>query len=216
MENISIRQERPREYKAVESLTRTAFWNVYTPGCSEHYLLHHLRSHPDFLPQLSLTAHVDGQLAGHIAFTKAYIQEGQNRRPVLCCGPLSVLPQFQRQGIGSALLNHALQQAAKEGFPAVCLYGDPHYYRKWGFQSSEVYDIRTEDNCYAVCLLVKGLRPGILPTLHGCFHAPAYEMDLSGLPEFDKAFPPMEKARRKSQQDFKLLCSLRFPAGDTF
>ena len=64
----TIRTEQPRDFKAVENLTREALWNVYRPGCTEHYVLHCYRSEPDFVPELSLVLEVDGEIIGHVMY----------------------------------------------------------------------------------------------------------------------------------------------------
>ena len=73
MENYSIRVEEERDYSTVESLVRESFWNVYRPGCTEHYVLHHLRSNPDFIPELAFVMEVDGKIIGQNVFVKAQI-----------------------------------------------------------------------------------------------------------------------------------------------
>ncbi len=125
---MDIRLEIPADYRETETLTREAFWNQYVPGCAEHLVLHQLRRHPDFVPALDFVAEEDGRLVGHIAYTRAVIcREGRNSLAVLCLGPVSVLPERQRAGVGSALIRHSLEAARNLGFPAVCLYGDPRY-----------------------------------------------------------------------------------------
>ena len=109
--NISIRLEKEKDYRAVECLTREAFWDLYHPGCSEHFIVHKIRKVTAFVKELSL-----------IACNKDEVFE------VLCMGPVSVLPSFQRKGIGSLLMRHSIEKAKKLGFKAIVLFGDPRYY----------------------------------------------------------------------------------------
>ena len=98
---LTIRNERPEDYAAVEELTRRAFYNVYVPGCTEHYLVHIMRGHRDFLPELDFVAELDGRLIGNIMYTRSWLTDGDgNRREVLTFGPVSILPECQRKGYG--------------------------------------------------------------------------------------------------------------------
>ena len=117
---IEIRPESPNQFREVEALVREAFWNVYTPGCTEHYLLHVMRRSPNFVCELSLVALEDKAIVGQIAFTRAWIacDDGQNRQ-VLTLGPLSVHPAHQRKGIGKSLIERACAKACDMGFAAV-------------------------------------------------------------------------------------------------
>lgn len=91
--SLVIRRETPSEYEAVEYLTREAFWNVYRPGCNEHYVLHTFRDNPDFVPELDLVLERDGRLIGHIMYARATIQADDGRTiPVMTFGPISIHP----------------------------------------------------------------------------------------------------------------------------
>ena len=74
--NFTIRVEEPRDFKTVENLTRDSFWNVYRPGCTEHFVLHCYRNNPDFIRELSLVMEKDGKIIGHIMFSKAELTVG--------------------------------------------------------------------------------------------------------------------------------------------
>ena len=96
---VVIRREEPADYRRVEEITRKAFWNLYTPGCTEHYLAHILRNHPDFLPELDLVIELDGQVIGSIMYTHNRLtDEDGNEKPILTFGPVSIAPEYQRQG----------------------------------------------------------------------------------------------------------------------
>ena len=209
---ITIRREEQPDQRAVEELTREAFWNVHEPGCTEHFILHNMRRHRDFVPELSLIAVYEGRPAGHIAYTRGMIagNDGSSRE-VLCFGPISVHPDFQRAGIGGMLIEESAKRAAGLGYEAICIYGDPRYYRKHGFECSEIYDIRTEDGMYAVALLVRELKKGALKTLSGRFcESKAFEVDMQEFETYETQFPPKIKGEQESQKDFQVLVSLRF------
>ena len=124
MNDLTIRPERPADERAVDALTRDAFWDVFRPGCVEHYILHQLRKHPDFIPELSLVAEQNGGIVGHIAYSRAAIvQENGTEFPLILFGPLSVRPDRQKSGVGAALIRHSLALAGELGYPAVAVCG---------------------------------------------------------------------------------------------
>ena len=98
---ITIRNEKEAKYKKVEEITRKAFYNQYIPGCTEHYLVHIMRKHEDFIPELDFVIEVDGQVIGNIMYTKAkLVDENKNEKQILTFGPISILPEYQRKGYG--------------------------------------------------------------------------------------------------------------------
>lgn len=212
MKDMLIRPERPEERRAVESLVREAFWNLHVPGCDEHLCLHHLRSSPDFIPELNLVAELRGQLVGQVAYTRARIERPDGGAlTAVCFGPVAVLPGHQRRGIGSALIRHSLDEAARMGHERVLIYGDPRYYARFGFRSGEVYGISAADGVYAVALMALSLKPGALAHAAGRFvESPDYETDPEELEAFDAGFPPKQKAQTESQRVFEVLRSLRY------
>lgn len=159
--SMTIRQEVPADYRAVESLVRDAFWNVYRPGCMEHFVLHCLRQDPAFVPKLALVLEQGGQLVGQFAAVRAdaALDDG-SVLPVLNVGPLCIAPEMQRQGLGRLLLDTALQKAAERGFGAAVLEGDPAFYGPSGFVPGKAAGIRYADDPEADYFLVKELRPG--------------------------------------------------------
>ena len=130
----AIRKETESDYRAVENLTREAFWNVYRPGCTEHYVLHQFRSRPEFVKELDYVMEVGGELIGHIMFVRAEIKADDGRvLPIMTFGPISIRPDFQRKGYGKILLDFALEKAAAMGVGAVCMEGNIDFYGKSGF-----------------------------------------------------------------------------------
>lgn len=103
-ENIVIRNEKKEDWETVEKITRQAFYNLYVPGCVEHYLVHIMREHEDFIPELDFVLELDGQVIGNIIYTKAkLIDENGTEKEILTFGPV-VHPGYQRMGYGKMLI----------------------------------------------------------------------------------------------------------------
>jgi predicted N-acetyltransferase YhbS len=207
-----IQNENKNDYRVVEELTRDAFWNLYVPGCNEHFVLHNLRNSTDFIPELDFVAKKDGQIVGHIVYSRGIIKDKQGaEKEVISFGPVSVWPAFQKQGIGSALIIHTINVARTMGFQAVCIYGDPRYYSRFGFRCAEKYEIKTADGKFAVALLALELKQSALNNMPGRFiESAAFEVDESEFAKYESTFPYKEKAETDSQRDFRLLASLRY------
>ncbi len=189
---LEIRQETIDDYRQTEHVVREAFWNVYAPGCVEHYLVHQMRQCPAFIPQLNLVAVQDGMIVGHVINLKAYI-EGDNgsRYEVLSLGPIAVLPQYQRTGIGAQLISRVKQIARERRHRAILLCGDPSFYTKQGFEAAETYGIRNAENMFADALHVCGLYEGALNHLSGKYYEhEIYNADPEAVNLFDKTFSP--------------------------
>ena len=210
--NIIIRNEKETDYREVEELVREAFWNLYVPGCDEHFILHNLRNSSDFIPELDFVAEKDGRIVGQIVYTRGRIEYPESGgQEVICFGPVSVLPALQKQGIGSALIIHSTDIAERMGFPAVCIYGDPRYYSRFGFRSAEKYELKTADGKFAVALQVLELQDGAMDYRSGRFiETPAFEVDEDEFIKYDAAFPFKEKTETESQREFRILASLRY------
>lgn len=132
--NIIIRVEEPRDYQEVENLTREAFWNVYRPGCTEHYVLNQYRNNPDFIPELDLVMEEDGRIIGHVMYSKAelVLDNGKHVRS-WTFGPISIHPDYKRKGYGLKLLNYSLAKAREMGIGFLCMEGNIDFYRHAGF-----------------------------------------------------------------------------------
>jgi len=203
---VLIRNEREEDYRAVEEVTREAFWNLYVPGCSEHYIVHTMREHKDFIRALDYVAIVDGRVIGNIMYTRAALasEEGESL-DIASFGPLSVHPEFQRMGIGSRLIRHSLPAAQRLGFGVVAIYGDPHNYCKHGFRNGKDLGISDGNGDYPHGLLALELTPGVLAGHHWKLQiSPAYECCESDVADFDKRFPPKEKGYQCSQEIFAI------------
>ena len=202
--DIIIRLEKTDEHRAVETLVRESFWNVYRPGCSEHYVLHVLRDDPAFIKELDFVMELDGRLIGQNMFMKAEIDADDGRKiPILTMGPIGILPELKRRGYGKKLLDYSLQKAAAMGFGAVLFEGNIDFYGKSGFDYAEKFGIRYHDlpeDADASFFLCKELIPGYLDGITGVYQTPqGYYVDDADVEEFDKVFPAKEKLRLPGQ-----------------
>jgi len=214
MLEVNIRQTFPDDFGVTENVTREAFWNVYGPGCDEHYLLHIMRGSADFIPELDLVAVHDGEIIGNIVCDRSVIKtDNGSTVAVLTLGPIAVLPEFQGQGAGGLLIEEAKRLARNLGFEAILLYGDPKYYSRLGFIPGETLDIRTANDMYAEPLQVIELSKGALTGKSGrYFENDIYDLEEQAATEFDKQFPPKEKIEGlPSQQRFQELLKARRP-----
>jgi len=199
-----IRLEKREDYREVENLVREAFWNVYRPGCSEHYVIHVLRSDPAFVKELDLVMEHDGRLIGQNMFMKTVIDADDGRViPVLTMGPIGILPEQKRKGYGKKLLDASLQKAAEMGFGAVLFEGNIDFYGKSGFDYAGAFGIRYHDlpeNADASFFLCKELIPGYLDGITGVYQTPqGYYVDNAAVEKFDKTFPHKEKLKLPGQ-----------------
>lgn len=188
--NVVLRGELPEEYHAVEAMIRAAFWDLYKPGCDEHYLTMRLRKHPDYLPQLTRIAVYDGQIIGAIFYAKSKIVMPSGERPVITFGPLAVAPNFQRKGVGALLLKETLNLAKESGYDAVIIYGEPDYYPRLGFERCQKYDITTPEGKFLDALMAYELKKNSLANAKGYFAASEvfFDIDASKVADFDKEF----------------------------
>lgn len=202
--NIIIRKEKKEEHREVENLVREAFWNMYRPGCLEHYVLNQLRDNPDFVPELDFVMLKDGKLIGQNIFIKAVIKADDGRNiPIMTMGPICIAPEFKRKGYGKILLDYSLEKAAEAGCGAVCFEGNIDFYGKSGFSYASDFGIRYhglpegEDASFFLC---KELIPGYLDGITGEYETPAgYFVDEKAAEEFDKTFPYKEKLKLPGQ-----------------
>ena len=202
-----VRPETEKDYRAVEELTREAFWNVYKPGADEHYYVHCMRNHPDFLPQLAFVLELDGKIVGNIMYTKAWLQdESGARREIVSCGPLCVAPAYQRQKLGKLLLEHSFAAARAMGYDVNVNFGNPGNYMSRGFVSCKKKNVSfMAAGNYPTALLVRELTPGALdgrPYLYIPSTAADCCEDAAAVEAFDATFPPKEKKWMPSQEEF--------------
>ncbi len=176
MNDYTIRVEEQRDYLMVEKLVRESFWNVYRPGCTEHYVLHHLRSNPDFIPELAFVMEAGGKIIGQNVFVKACItKEDGGTFPVLTMGPICIANQCKGKGFGKILLDYSFQKAAEMGFGAVCFEGDIGFYGKSGCVYASSFGIKYHglpEGVSADFFLCRELKPGYLDGIKGIYAPP--------------------------------------------
>ena len=210
MENYSIRVEEERDYSTVESLVRESFWNVYRPGCTEHYVLHHLRSNPDFIPELAFVMEADGKIIGQNVFVKAQITKNEvTAFPILTMGPICIANEYKRKGYGKILLDYSLEKAKALGYGAVCFEGNIDFYGKSGFDYASKFGIKYHglpEGMAADFFLCKELKPGYLDGITGVYATPAAYFVAEENPEdfekFEREFNlknPLEKLKLPEQ-----------------
>ena len=204
---LNIRNERESDYKNVEDITRKAFYNVYVPGCMEHYLVHIMRGHEDFIPELDFVIELDGQIVGNIMYTKAKLtDEAGAEKEIVTFGPVSILPKYQRKGYGKMLIEHSLKRAAELGYEAVVIMGSPANYVGSGFQCCRKYNICVEKEKYPAAMLVKELKPGALDgKLWFYSDSPVMNVDEREAQAFDDGLEKMEKKWMPSQEAFYIM-----------
>ena len=202
--DYTIRLERPEDYREVENLVRESFWNVYRPGCSEHFVIHVLRDDPAFVKELDFVMEQNGVLIGQNMFMRTVINADDGRViPVLTMGPIGITPELKRKGYGKKLLDYSLEKAAAMGFGAVLFEGNIGFYGHSGFTYARSFGIRYHDlpegadDSFFLC---KELIPGFLDGITGVYQTPrGYYVDDADVEKFDKAFPHKEKLRLPGQ-----------------
>ena len=193
-----IRLERKDEHREVETLVREAFWNVYRPGCLEHYVLNQLRNDPAFVPELDFVMEKDGKIIGQNMFMRAEIKaDDGNSIPIMTMGPICICPELQCSGYGKILLDYSLKKAAELGCGALCFEGNINFYGKSGFAYASTLGLRYHglpEGADASFFLCKELIPGYLDGVTGEYGPPqGYFVDEADAEEFDKLFSHKEK-----------------------
>lgn len=203
-DSIIIRTEKEKEYREVENLVRESFWNVYRPGCLEHYVLHQLRKDAAFVPELDFVMEANGQIIGQNMFMKAFIQADDGRQiPIMTMGPICIAPDLKRKGYGKILLDYSLEKAKELGCGAICMEGNIDFYGKSGYRQASEFGIRyhglTEDDD-ASFFLCRELIPGYLDGITGEYAPPqGYYVDEQDAEAFDKTFYYKEKKKLPGQ-----------------
>ena len=193
-----IRKETPNDYREVENLIRESFWNVYRPGCLEHFVIHELRKDPAFVKELDFVMELDGRIIGQNMFMHAFIAADDGRQfPIMTMGPICIANDRKRQGYGKMLLDYSLEKAKELGCGALCFEGNIQFYGRSGFGYASEKGIRYHglpEGADASFFLCRELIPGYLDGITGEYAPPpGYFVDEAACEEFDKAFPPKEK-----------------------
>ncbi|MGM9992260.1 MAG: GNAT family N-acetyltransferase [Candidatus Bruticola sp.] len=201
--NPTIRLESPHDYHQVEFLVREAFWNVYRPGCLEHYVVRQLRQDLNFVPELDLVLELNEHIIGQIMFVKSAIQTDAGPKiPILTMGPICIAPNYQKKGLGTYLLRYALNKATALKFGAVFMEGNINFYGKSGFVQASLFAIRygnltTEE---APFFLGRELIPNYLKQAAGSYAVPpVYLVNEAEAEEFDRSFPAKQKLKLPGQ-----------------
>lgn len=204
---IVIRNETEKDYKTVEEITRKAFYNIYVPGCMEHYLVHIMRDHEDFIKELDFVVELDGKVIGNIMYTKAkLVDEAGEEKEILTFGPISILPEYQRMGYGKQLMEHSFQKARQMGYDVVVIFGDPGNYVSRGFKSSSRYHICLPDGSYPTAMLAKELRENTLDGRKWMYYdSPVMQVDEKEAKDYDDSLEKMEKKVLPCQEEFYIL-----------
>ena len=204
---LTIRNETQADRQAVEDLTRRAFYNIYAPGCTEHYLVRIMREHPDFIPELDFVALLDGQVIGNVMYTRAVLTDGAGaEKNVLTFGPVSIAPEHQRKGYGTLLLEHSFRRAAELGWEVIVIFGSPANYVGRGFKSCKKFNVCLENGRFPSAMLVKELREGALDGRRWVYrHSPVMDIDEEAARRYDDTLEPMAKERRPSQEEFYIM-----------
>lgn len=204
---IKIRNEQKADYRKVEELTRKAFYNLYVPGGDEHYLVHIMRSHKDFVPELDFVIEEDGEIVGNIMYTKSkLVDEKGEEKEILTFGPLCVSPQCQRGGYGKKLMEHSFAAAVKLGYDTIVIFGSPSNYVSSGFVSCKRYNVYAAGDTLPSAMMVKELVEGALDGRKWTYYdSPVMQIDAEEAKKFDEGFEKMEKKHQASQEEFYIL-----------
>ena len=204
---IIIRNEEEKDYSIVEEMTRKAFYNLYIPGCTEHYLVHIMRKHNDFIPELDFVLELDGKIIGNIMYTKAkLVDENSQEKEILTFGPLCIHPDYQRKGYGKKLLEYSFNKAISLGYDVIVIFGSPSNYVARGFKSCKKYNICIEGGVFPSAMMVKALKDNALDGRKWTYHdSPIMQIDEKEAQIFDDSLEKLEKKTLPSQEEFYIL-----------
>ena len=203
-DKIIIRNETKEDYRKVENLTREAFWNVYRPGCMEHYVLHCYRDDPAFVPELDFVMELNGKPIGQVIYVRSEIECDDGKKvPIMTFGPIGIAPENKRQGYGKRLLDYSMEKAREMSVGALAITGNILFYGKSGFVPAKTKGVRYADDSEADYLLIKELIPGFLDGISGTYKDPegyfVCEKDPEAFERFEATFPKKEKQKLPGQ-----------------
>ena len=195
---LTIRLETENDYRNTENLTRESFWNVYRPGCMEHYVLHRYRSDPAFVPELDFVMELDGEMIGQVIYVRSEILCDDGRRvSIMTFGPICIAPDYKRKGYGKRLLDYSMEKAREMGAGALAITGNIDFYGKSGFVPAKTKGVRYADDPEADYFLIKELTPGFLKGISGIYHDPegyfVCEKEPEAFERYEATFPEKEK-----------------------
>ena len=204
---MKIRKEQPSDYREVENLTRESFWNIYRPGCTEHFVLHNYRNNPDFIPELDFVMEEDDMIIGHIMFSKAtLISKNGEKIAGWTFGPISIHPKYKRKGYGIKLLRYAIEKAKEYGIKILCMEGNIDFYKHAGFilaSSKNIHYHGEPETSIVPYFLTLELEPGYLNGIECTYYTPEGYFVADNNPkefkEYDSTFPKKEKLFNSNQ-----------------
>lgn len=204
---INIRNEKKDDNAIVEEITRKAFYNIYAPGCGEHYLVHIMRTHEDFIPELDFVLELDGKVIGNIMYTKAkLVDESGTEKEILTFGPVSIAKEYQRMGYGKMLIEYSFKQAVLLGYDLIVIFGSPINYVSRGFKSCKKYNVCVENGKYPAAMMVKELVPNALNGEKWVYHeSPVMAITEEDSQQYDDTLEKMEKKHQASQEEFYIM-----------
>ncbi len=204
---INIRNETEKDYKIVEQITRKAFYNLYVPGCAEHYLVHIMRQHEDFIPELDFVIELDGKVIGNIMYTKAKLKDESGfEKEILTFGPVCITPSHQRKGYGKMLMEHSFKHALTLNYDVIVIFGSPSNYVGAGFKSCKKYNICIENGKYPSAMMVKELKPNVLDGRKWFYYdSPVMNINEKDALSYDNTLEKMEKKHLPSQEEFYIM-----------
>lgn len=190
-----IRNETEKDFQSVEMMTRNAFYNIYVPGCYEHYLVHIMRSHKDFIKELDFVIEENGEIIGNIMYTKATLKdENGNLKDILTFGPVCVKNEYQRKGYGKALIEHSFTKAKELGYDTIVIFGDPANYVSRGFKCAKRYNVCLEGDIFPTAMMVKTFTNDALDGRKWYYYqSPCMDIDVNEAEKFDQSLEPLEK-----------------------
>lgn len=204
---ITIRNEKETDYQVVEDMTRRAFYNLYVPGCAEHYLVRMMRRHEDFIPELDFVIELDGRVIGNIMYTKArLVDEAGTEKEILTFGPVSIEPEHQRSGYGKMLIEYSFEKAVLLGYDVIVILGSPMNYVSRGFKSSRKYNVCMEDGRYPAAMMAKELIPNALDGRKWFYYdSPVMAISEEEALRYDDTLEKMERKYQPSQEEFYIM-----------
>lgn len=208
--NINIRHENQKDFRQVEEVTREAFYNLYFPGCNEHVVVHNMRSHKDYIKELSYIIEVDGEIVGSIFYTHSKIVgwDGVETKTI-SFGPVSIHPKYHRMGLGRKLITHSIEEAKRLGYNAILTLGYPYHYETYGFLGGKKYDVAMPDGKFYKGLLVLPLYDNALKNISGYAEfSDVYEPTEDETESFDSTFPKKERYFKESQREFEIASAM--------
>jgi predicted N-acetyltransferase YhbS len=196
--DVVVMTEETKDHRRVEEITREAFsypGRIEQGGIGspyEHWMVNELRKR-DGIKELSLVAEAEGQLVGHIICSDARIETTDRRSVhVLNFGPLSVLPKYQRRGVGKALIRSMIDKSRGMGYGAILFFGRPEYYPQFGFKEAAEFGVTDCRGKNYPAFMAMELKVGYLAGVRGgkFFESDIYNdsKNSEAVKEFDKSF----------------------------